>query len=199
METVFQQKLTEMWHPTAKWCYFVAFVIKEKLPREHGVVPYLLRMIREMLPNSKLIILWFKGGKITDAGRALSHPHHTLWFKGNEITATTAIKLAEMLPNSKLTTLWIENYQITDAIVIKLAEMLPSSNLTELVLNGNQITDVGAVKLAEALPSSKLTWFNLENNQITDVGIIKQPNHGYWNNKTGGNVAEFQTDTYLPY
>jgi hypothetical protein len=48
-------------------------------------VPYLLRMIRDMLPSSKLIILWFKANKITDAGRALSHPHHNLWFKGNEI------------------------------------------------------------------------------------------------------------------
>jgi len=118
----FEKRLAEMWHPTATWCYYVAFVLKEKLPREHGVVPDLLRMIRNMLPHSKLTSLYLYGNQIADAG---------------------AIKLAEMLPSSELTTLWLQKNQITDAGAMKLAEILPCSKLTLLQLSDNQISDVG--------------------------------------------------------
>ena len=147
-QSFMEKKLAKIWHPTAKWCCYVAFVLKEKLPREHGVVPSLLRMIREMLPSSYMEYLQLDYNQITDAG---------------------AIKLAEMLPSSKLTCLGLGGNQITDAGTIKLAEMLPSSKLTKLVLYNNKITDAGAIKLAEALPHSKLSWLHLNGNQITDA------------------------------
>ena len=145
-----QQKLKNMWHPTAEWCYFVAIVLTRKFPRKHqGIVPGILRIIREMLPSSKLTKLSLSGHQIRDAG---------------------AIKLAEMLPSSKLTHLQLSYNPITDAGAIKLAEILPSSKLTKLSLTECVITDAGAIKFAEMLPSSKLTYLNFNGNPITDAG-----------------------------
>lgn len=94
IDQIMEKKLVEMWHPTAELCYYVAFVFKEKLPREYGVIPNLLRMIWNMLPNSKLTELHLGGHQITDA---------------------VAMKLAEMLPSSKLTQLWLFGNKTTDA------------------------------------------------------------------------------------
>ena len=80
-----------------------------------------------------------------------------IYLDNNQITDAGAIKLAEMLPSSKLTFLNLGGNEITDAGAKKLAEMLPSSKLTKLDLNSNKITDAGAIKLAKMLPSSKLT------------------------------------------
>ena len=148
-----EKKLAKIWHPTTEWCYYVAFVLKKKLPREHGVVPDLLRIIRNMLP-------WFL-------------PSFYLNLLCCHITDAGAIKLAKLLPYSKLEYIWLGDNQIGDAGAIKLAEMLPSSKLTSLSLWCNQITDAGAIRLAEALPSSSLTELDLRGNQITNVGAIK--------------------------
>jgi len=182
METAFEQKLTEMWHPTGKWCHYVAFALEQKLQREYGVIPYLLRMIRNMLPSSKLARLWLSGNQIDDAGaiklaEALPNSNLTeLFLSDNQITDAGAMKLAEVLPHSKLTGLELSNNQITDAGAIKLAEMLPNSKLTRLWLSGNQMTEVGMMKLAEALPNSKLTRIQLWDIQITNAVAIMLKN-----------------------
>ena len=152
IDQIMEKKLVEMWHPTAELCYYVAFVLKEKLPREYGIIPYLLQMIRDMLPSSTLTRL-------------------ELGF--HQVTDTMAIKLAELLPCSKITLLDLNDNQITDAVAIKLAEMLPSSKLINLYLHDNEITDAGAMKLAEEIPRSKLKALDLGNNEIGDAGIIK--------------------------
>ena len=95
-------------------------VLKEKLPREHGVIPDLLRMIRNMLPSSEL---------------------DDLHLENNNITDTKLIKLAEMLPSSKLNRLMLNNNQIGDAGAIALMEALSNSNISYLKLQNNQITD----------------------------------------------------------
>ena len=61
-----QEKIKEMWHPTAEFCYYLAFVFKEILPRNRGFVPMLLKRIREML-SSKLTVLNLSENQITDA------------------------------------------------------------------------------------------------------------------------------------
>ena len=118
-----QRQLKKMWHPTKKWCYFVAFVLKEALPREQGIVPHILQIMREMLPSSKLTVLDLINNEITDA-----------WAK----------KLAEMLPSSKLRRLYLSINQITDAGAIKLAEMLPSSFVTRFVLRWRPATSMSS-------------------------------------------------------
>ena len=120
-----QQTLEEMLHPTAEWCYFVAFVLKTALPRDEGIVPDILRIMREML-SSKLTELSLGDNQITDAG---------------------AMKLAEMLPSSKLTYLDLSSNDISDAGAMKLAEMVPSSKLALLDLGDNDISDAGKAAL----------------------------------------------------
>ena len=163
-ESKINNKLQEIWHPTQFWCYFVALVLKTALPREQGIVPDILRIIREMLSREKANSLR------SFPARWARRARRRLNLNRNEITDAQAKKVAEMLPSSKMTSLWLNHNQITDDGLIKLAEMLPSSKLTKLWLNDNQITDAGAIKLAEMLPSSKLIVLYLEDNQITDAG-----------------------------
>ncbi len=92
---------------------------------------------------------------------------------GNNISDTGAIKLAEALPRSKVTRLYLSRNNISDTGAIKLAEMLPSSKVEYLSLSNNTISDTGAIKLAEMLPSSKLTELYLSGNAISDSGATK--------------------------
>ena len=173
-EAKINNKLKKIWYPTQFWCYSVAVIIKQALPRDKGLVPYILRIIREMLPREKSHRV---GGRRWWQRRRLN-------LNRNEITDAQAKKVAEMLPSSKLWSICLDNNQITDAGAIKLAEMLPSSKLSTLSLDNNQITDTGLIKLAEMLPSSNLIELYLEGNQITDAGEkalknIKNKNDNY--------------------
>ena len=122
INTILERK--GIWYPTAEVCYSVAVILTQVFPRNQGLVPSILRIIREML-------------------RRKPWPTDFLFLDNNQITDAGLVKLAEMLPSSKLTKLWLSGNQITDAGFIKLAEMLPSSELIELSLGNSQITDYG--------------------------------------------------------
>lgn len=110
---------------------------------------------------------------IEEALAKMANGETALWLRDNQIGDVGASKIADVLPQSKLTQLGLwDNFQIGDVGAIAIADALSQSKLTSFTLCGTSIGDVSASKIADALPQSKLTSLNLVGNQIGDAGAI---------------------------
>jgi Ran GTPase-activating protein (RanGAP) involved in mRNA processing and transport len=131
--------------------------------------------IANALPYTKLTSLYLRECKIGDTGaialaNALPASKLTSFHFGPEnsgnITAATAVVIADVLPYTSLTSLMLDRCKIGDAGAVALATSLQGNqNLTSLMLKSCIIGDAGTKAIATVLPGTALTsldlgWFN---------------------------------------